>query len=115
MPDLKKYMAKQLRIKLNGNRVVTGRLSGFDMFMNLVVEEAAEEVGGAKTDLGVMVRPVAAAAVCGRSTAHTRARGGPRSHDSTPARRHGRLKKSHAPIPPPPPLDSPSSLSSIRR
>ncbi len=79
MPDLKKYMAKQLRIKLNGNRVVTGRLSGFDMFMNLVVEEAAEEVGGAKTDLGVMVRPVAAAAVCGRSTAHTRARGAGRA------------------------------------
>jgi len=41
-PDLKKYMGKRLSIKLNGNRRVIGRLSGFDVFMNLVLEESVE-------------------------------------------------------------------------
>jgi small nuclear ribonucleoprotein G len=46
-PDLKKYMGKRLSVKLNGSRRVVGRLSGFDVFMNLVLEEASEVRGGA--------------------------------------------------------------------
>ena len=45
-PDLKKYMGKRLSVKLNGSRRVVGRLSGFDVFMNLVLEEASEVRGG---------------------------------------------------------------------
>lgn len=43
-PDLKKYMDKRLSIKLNANRTVTGVLRGFDQFMNLVLDDAAEMV-----------------------------------------------------------------------
>ncbi len=35
-PELKKYMDKKLQLKLNGGRIVTGILRGFDPFMNLV-------------------------------------------------------------------------------
>ena len=38
--DLKNYLDKRLRIKLNANRIVTGKLRGYDQFMNLVLEEA---------------------------------------------------------------------------
>lgn len=41
-PDLNKYMNKQLSLKLNGSRRVTGRLRGFDQFMNLVLEDTIE-------------------------------------------------------------------------
>jgi len=41
-PELKKYMDKRLSLRLNGQRVVTGILRGFDPFMNLVVDEAVE-------------------------------------------------------------------------
>ena len=43
-PDLKRYMNKQLRVKLNGSRVVSGKLCGFDQFMNLTLEDAVEHV-----------------------------------------------------------------------
>ena len=46
-PDLKKFLGKRLSVKLNGARRVVGRLSGFDVFMNLVLEEASEVRGGA--------------------------------------------------------------------
>ena len=46
-PDLKKYMGKRLSVKLNGSRRVVGRLSGFAVFMHLVLEEASEVRGGA--------------------------------------------------------------------
>lgn len=35
-PELKKYMDKKLQLKLNGSRIVSGILRGFDPFMNLV-------------------------------------------------------------------------------
>ncbi|BHF59823.1 hypothetical protein AAHC03_0968 [Spirometra sp. Aus1] len=41
-PDLKKYLDKRLRLKLNGNREVIGLLRGFDPFMNIVLEECVE-------------------------------------------------------------------------
>ena len=40
-PDLKKYMDKLLTIKVNGDRRVSGILRGYDQFMNLVLDDAA--------------------------------------------------------------------------
>ncbi|VDM57838.1 unnamed protein product [Angiostrongylus costaricensis] len=37
-PELKKYMDKEMDLKLNGNRRVSGVLRGFDPFMNMVIE-----------------------------------------------------------------------------
>ena len=34
MPELKKFMDKQLVIKMNGGRTVAGVLRGYDVFMN---------------------------------------------------------------------------------
>eukprot|EP00501_MAST-03F_sp_TOSAG23-6_P002687 GSMAST32.ASY1.ANO1.2835.1 assembled CDS len=42
MPELKKLMEKRLRITMNKERIVVGYLRGFDMFMNLVVDESVE-------------------------------------------------------------------------
>ncbi|CAH8580256.1 unnamed protein product [Schistosoma rodhaini] len=41
-PELKKYLDKRLRLKLNANREVVGVLRGFDAFMNIVVSDAYE-------------------------------------------------------------------------
>ncbi|KHJ87008.1 LSM domain protein [Oesophagostomum dentatum] len=38
-PELKKYMDKEMDLKLNGNRRVSGVLRGFDPFMNMVIEQ----------------------------------------------------------------------------
>lgn len=37
-PELKKYMDKEMDLKLNGNRRVSGILRGFDPFMNMVID-----------------------------------------------------------------------------
>jgi small nuclear ribonucleoprotein G len=55
-PDLKKFMGKRLQVKLNGSRTVLGRLTGFDVFMNLTLEEAEESVSATETrPIGVIV------------------------------------------------------------
>ncbi len=59
--DLKNYLDKRLRIKLNANRIITGKLRGYDQFMNLVLEEAAQinnsENANENEDLGtIMIR-----------------------------------------------------------
>jgi len=55
-PELKKYMDKRLSLRLNGARVVTGVLRGFDPFMNLVVDDAVEETKtGEKNNIGMVV------------------------------------------------------------
>ncbi|KAD4385037.1 hypothetical protein R6Q59_026646 [Mikania micrantha] len=54
-PDLKKYMDKQLQIKLNANRTVVGTLRGFDQFMNLVIDNTVEVNGDEKIDIGMVV------------------------------------------------------------
>lgn len=55
-PDLKKFFGKRMLVSLNGGRAVTGRLTGYDVFMNLTLEEASEEVSPAeRRELGVMV------------------------------------------------------------
>ncbi|XP_065828376.1 probable small nuclear ribonucleoprotein G [Oscarella lobularis] len=43
-PELKKYMDHRIFLKLNGNRHVSGVLRGFDPFMNIVLDDAVEEV-----------------------------------------------------------------------
>ncbi|KAN0072903.1 putative small nuclear ribonucleoprotein SmG [Elaphomyces granulatus] len=55
-PELKKYMEKRLFVQLNGNRKVIGVLRGYDVFMNIVLDEAFEEKnGGEKVKLGMVV------------------------------------------------------------
>ncbi|KAI8888757.1 like-Sm ribonucleoprotein [Backusella circina FSU 941] len=55
-PELKKYMDKRLSLQLNGNRKVTGVLRGFDPFMNIVLDEAVEEVSASeKHEIGMVV------------------------------------------------------------
>ena len=44
-PDLNKYVAKKLRIKLNGGREIEGIVVGIDVFMNVALEKAFELVG----------------------------------------------------------------------
>uniref|UniRef100_A0A8R1HJG9 Small nuclear ribonucleoprotein G n=1 Tax=Caenorhabditis japonica TaxID=281687 RepID=A0A8R1HJG9_CAEJA len=55
-PELKKYMDKEMDLKLNGNRHVSGILRGFDPFMNMVIDEAVEyPKGGQPINLGMTV------------------------------------------------------------
>ncbi|XP_022654972.1 probable small nuclear ribonucleoprotein G [Varroa jacobsoni] len=54
-PELKKYMDKTLSLRLNGSRVVSGVLRGFDPFMNIVLDEAEELKNGQKIPIGMVV------------------------------------------------------------
>jgi len=55
-PELKKYMDKKLSLRLNGSRLITGVLRGFDPFMNLVIDDAVEETKtGEKNSIGMVV------------------------------------------------------------
>ncbi|KAL0089686.1 LSM domain-containing protein [Phycomyces blakesleeanus] len=52
----KRYMDKHLSLKLNGNRRVTGILRGYDPFMNIVLDEAVEEISETeKNQIGMIV------------------------------------------------------------
>jgi small nuclear ribonucleoprotein G len=44
-PDFDKYLAKKLRLKLNGGREIEGIVIGIDVFMNIALEKAYEIVG----------------------------------------------------------------------
>ncbi|KAJ3030967.1 UNVERIFIED_CONTAM: hypothetical protein HDU68_007167 [Siphonaria sp. JEL0065] len=49
-------MDKRLFLELNGNRKVSGVLRGFDPFMNIVLEDATEEVSATdRQDIGMIV------------------------------------------------------------
>ncbi|CAJ0584528.1 unnamed protein product, partial [Mesorhabditis spiculigera] len=55
-PELKKYMDKELELKLNGNRRVSGILRGYDPFMNMVIDEAVEhQKNGEDSPIGQIV------------------------------------------------------------
>eukprot|EP00181_Compsopogon_caeruleus_P004941 CAMPEP_0184682166 /NCGR_PEP_ID=MMETSP0312-20130426/6071_1 /TAXON_ID=31354 /ORGANISM="Compsopogon coeruleus, Strain SAG 36.94" /LENGTH=77 /DNA_ID=CAMNT_0027133607 /DNA_START=48 /DNA_END=281 /DNA_ORIENTATION=- len=42
LPEIGKLMDKHLSLELTGNRRVEGTLRGYDMFMNIVLDEAME-------------------------------------------------------------------------
>ena len=49
-------MCDDISVRLNGGRVITGVLRGFDPFMNLVVDDAIEECKtGEKNVIGMVV------------------------------------------------------------
>jgi len=49
-------MEKRLFVQLNGSRKVIGILRGYDVFLNIVLDEAVEEkAGGEKVRLGMVV------------------------------------------------------------
>lgn len=55
-PELKKYLDKRLFVQLNGNRKVIGVLRGYDVFLNIVLDDALEEKeGGEKVKIGMVV------------------------------------------------------------
>ncbi|PHH76723.1 hypothetical protein CDD82_3875 [Ophiocordyceps australis] len=55
-PELKKYLEKKICIQLNGKRKVTGVLRGYDVFLNIVLDDALEELpGDARHKLGMVV------------------------------------------------------------
>ncbi|KAI6251553.1 Small nuclear ribonucleoprotein G [Erysiphe necator] len=57
LPELKKYLEKRLFVQLNGSRKVIGLLRGYDVFLNVVLDDAVEEKeGGEKVKLGMVVR-----------------------------------------------------------
>ncbi|KNZ51123.1 small nuclear ribonucleoprotein G [Puccinia sorghi] len=56
-PQFYFYMDKKLFLNLQGNRKLSGVLRGFDIFLNLVLDEAQEESleGGEKRKMGLIV------------------------------------------------------------
>ncbi|KAJ5553675.1 hypothetical protein N7494_003053 [Penicillium frequentans] len=42
--DLNKYMDKEVQVKFNGGREVTGTLKGYDQLMNLVLDDVKESM-----------------------------------------------------------------------
>ena len=53
LPDLAKYLDKRVKVRIQGNRLVSGTLRGYDQFMNVVIADAAEEhYDGGNTALG---------------------------------------------------------------
>ncbi|EGS17123.1 putative small nuclear ribonucleoprotein [Thermochaetoides thermophila DSM 1495] len=54
-PELKKYLDKRLFVELNGSRRVIGVLRGYDVFLNIVLDDAVEErPNGEKVKLGMV-------------------------------------------------------------
>ncbi|RDL33164.1 Uncharacterized protein BP5553_08603 [Venustampulla echinocandica] len=50
------YLDKRLFVQLNGSRKVIGVLRGYDVFLNVVLDDAVEEKeGGEKVRLGMVV------------------------------------------------------------
>ncbi|ODV96045.1 hypothetical protein PACTADRAFT_49465 [Pachysolen tannophilus NRRL Y-2460] len=41
-PELKKYMDKRLALQLNGSRKIEGNLRGYDIFLNLTIDDTVE-------------------------------------------------------------------------
>ncbi|ORY80402.1 U4/U6 x U5 tri-snRNP complex Sm snRNP core protein Smg1 [Protomyces lactucae-debilis] len=55
-PELKKFMDKKVFVQLNGSRKVIGTLRGYDVFLNVVLDDAQEEkAGGEKVSIGQVV------------------------------------------------------------
>lgn len=43
-PELKRYLNKRVCVNLQGGRRIVGQCSGYDIFMNLVIDDAVEQV-----------------------------------------------------------------------
>ncbi|CCK70596.1 mRNA splicing protein SMX2 KNAG_0E03380 [Huiozyma naganishii CBS 8797] len=41
-PELKRYMDKKVVLQINGSRKVAGTMRGFDLFLNVVLDDAVE-------------------------------------------------------------------------
>ncbi|KAK5172128.1 Serine/threonine-protein kinase smg1 [Saxophila tyrrhenica] len=55
-PELKKYLDKRIEVQLNGSRKVMGTLRGYDVFLNMVLDEATEsKPNNEKVRLGMVV------------------------------------------------------------
>jgi len=55
-PELKKFMDKRLFIQVQGGRKVSGILRGYDIFLNIVLDEATEETNPAqKNQIGQVI------------------------------------------------------------
>ncbi|RYO76306.1 hypothetical protein DL766_006443 [Monosporascus sp. MC13-8B] len=55
-PPPEQYLDKRLFVQLNGSRKVIGILRGYDVFLNIVLDDAVEEKdGGEKVRLGMVV------------------------------------------------------------
>lgn len=54
-PQMKKFMDKQVKIKLTCNRYVSGTFRGFDPFMNTVLDNVVDESLPDKPSIGLVV------------------------------------------------------------
>lgn len=55
-PNLKSYLDKSVSMQLNKGRKVSGVLRGYDQFMNVVLDNAVEELGQNKSNnIGMIV------------------------------------------------------------
>ncbi|KAF2716700.1 like-Sm ribonucleoprotein, partial [Polychaeton citri CBS 116435] len=55
-PELKKYLDKRVEVQLNGSRKVMGTLRGYDVFLNVVLDDAVEsKANGEKVRIGMCV------------------------------------------------------------
>lgn len=65
--NLNKYIGKDIRVKFQGGREASGKLRGYDQFLNLVLEESTEYLKDSEDTrkLGLVVcRGLAVTAVC---------------------------------------------------
>lgn len=51
------YLDKLVFVNMQGNRKVSGYLRGYDIFLNVVVDDAREETIADKVNCGTVVRP----------------------------------------------------------
>ncbi|VVT51453.1 uncharacterized protein SAPINGB_P003101 [Magnusiomyces paraingens] len=42
-PEFRKYLDKKVLVQLNGSRKIKGVVRGYDLFLNVVIDEAVEE------------------------------------------------------------------------
>ncbi|OPY34127.1 MAG: putative snRNP Sm-like protein [Methanomassiliicoccales archaeon PtaU1.Bin124] len=52
---LEKSMNKKISLMLKDNRILEGKLTGYDEYMNMVIEETEERTADASRRLGVVI------------------------------------------------------------